>query len=236
MKQVPSHCSAFGLTELFAFVALLIIVFGTLIPMRNRAVVRSGIARSIADVMRIGAALDIYRMDNNQYPPSVDAPFRTPMPEAIYGKNFLPPLTSHRMALTRLTTPIAYLPNVSFNAPFASRAWEITEAERRGDAHSYWYCNYSDFWQTARGDVTPYPLEGYLVMAFGPRSSGVAGISAPYRDLLSTNMGVPAFSRPNSRHVYDPTNGLMSAGNIPRFGGKLGLESGVPYFPSIDAE
>jgi hypothetical protein len=228
---LPLH-SGMGILELLVFIALLFLVVVTAVPMQNRAKTRSGVARAISDVMRLGAGLDVYRMDHGAYPPSVDSPLNTPIPADLYGKRYRPPRVSHRRALTPLTSPVAYLTSVNFDAPFRSQAWEITEAEQKGNARSYWYCNYADFWQTARGAVAPHPLEGYLVLAFGPSSRGVAGISAPYRELLPRMISAAALNRPNSAHIYDPSNGLFSSGNIPKFGGRLGLEDGVPYFPS----
>lgn len=223
--------AALGLPEILALVALLVIILSTLIPMQNRARTRSGVSRAKSDLLRLGTALDIYHLDNRSYPASVTTLSGTSIPPAIYGEKFLPPQTSHKYALYPLTTPVAYLLSMQFNSPFPARAWEITESERRPEPHSYWYNNYGDFWQTARGVVAPYPKDGYLVMAFGPRSQGVAGISAPYREIMSGATNTPVLNRPNGAHVFDPSNGLSSPGNIFRFGGRLGLENGVPYLP-----
>ncbi len=222
-----------ALPELLALMALLFLILTVAIPLRSRLVLRSGVSRARLDVLRIGEALDVYHLDNSAYPPSVALLSQTKIPPIIYGLNKRPPLTSHRQALTRLTTPVAYLPSITFNAPFAARAWEITEAERRNEPFSYWYNNYNDFYLTSRGGaVAPIARDGFLVLAFGPDSRGVDGISAPYRDIMPGIASVPALNRPNILNIYDPTNGLHSFGNIARFGGNLGLEDGVPYYPN----
>jgi len=231
----PKRAGAYTAFDVLMAVAAAFSLIAIVGPRCRSAVARSKVARARSDLLNLGRALDVYRLDNQAYPPSVDLPARTAIPAAIYGApDHAPPLTSHRLALIPLTTPIAYLARVDFNAPFVAKAWEITEAEQRSNPRSYWYNNYADFCKTSRGRVAPLPRTGYCLLAFGPASRGISGISAPYGDIALGSFAVPAFSRPNLRHVYDPTNGVFSPGNIFRFGGELGLEPGVPYFPSAD--
>lgn len=224
----------FAWTDMLAGMALAFFILSTIMPWFRNASVRSGVARAKGDLQRIGRALDHYALDFGACPPSVDLPSRTRIPQAIYGgPKFAPPLNSHRMALAPLTTPVAYLKGgAGFDAAFPARAWEICEAEGRANAPSYWYCNYMDFWRTSRGRrVAPGRRLGYAVMAFGPKSLGVEGLSAPYGDIAPTLPKVPFFKRPNMRNLYDPTNGLLSPGNMIQFGGDLWLEDGAPYYP-----
>jgi type II secretory pathway pseudopilin PulG len=221
-----------ALPDLLAAVALIFIIGSLLIPAINKAVAQANISRAKRDLARMSQALDVYKVDHGAYPPSVDKPWLTPIPPDIYGApHFAPPKTSHRLALIPLTTPLAYLDNVGFDAPFSAKAWEILEAEGKADARSYWYCNYGDFWRTSRRNAAPIPLAGYLLLAFGPNARGVEGISSVYPDYLSVSSIARCFARPNRNHVFDPTNGLYSRGNILRFGGKLALEEGVSYIP-----
>ena len=229
-KNRPS--GGYTVLDVLAAAALVFSIAAILTPRYRTAEVRAGVTRARSDLMRLGQALDVYRLDTGAYPPSVDSPALTPISAAIYGApDHAPPLTSHRMALIPLTTPIAYLERVDFDAPFVSMAWEISEAERRSNPLSYWYNNYMDFHRTARGAVAPLPRPGYCLLAFGPRSRGIAGVSAPYADIVPGLYNVPCFNRPNARHVYDPTNGAYSAGNFFRFSSELGLEPGLRHLP-----
>ncbi len=221
-----------ALPDLLAAIALIFIIGSFLAPAINKAIARAGIARIKSDLARMSQALDVYKVDHGAYPPSIDKPWRTPIPPEIYGApRFAPPKTSHRLALIPLTTPTAYLESVDFNAPFPARAWEILEAERKRDARSYWYNNYADFWRTSRRHAAPAPQSGYLLLAFGPNSRGIEGISSAYGDYLPNKSSARCFARPNKNHMFDPTNGLYSRGNIMRFGGRLKLEEGVRYIP-----
>ncbi len=221
-----------ALPDLLAAAALIFIIGSLVVPGVNKATAKARISRAKRDLGRMSQALDIYRVDHGAYPPSVDKPLLTAIPGDIYGApRFAPPKTSHRLALIPLTTPMAYLKSVDFDAPFPARAWEILEAEGKRKAYSYWYNNYGDFWRTSRRNAAPIAQDGYLLLAFGPNSRGVEGISSVYPDYLSASSTVRCFARPNRAHVYDPTNGLHSRGNIMRFGGRVSLEDGVPYIP-----
>ncbi|MCX7011230.1 MAG: 3,4-dihydroxy-2-butanone-4-phosphate synthase [Candidatus Sumerlaeota bacterium] len=223
----------FSIYEVLAAVCLLFVIGSTAVPKLRSALTRAGAARAARDLKTLAGALDLYRLDYGAYPPSVQSPEKTVIPLSVYGgPDKAPPLVSHRQALIPLTTPMAYLARVDFNAPFPAKAWEIAEAERRSEAYSYWYSNYNDFFKTGRGRDTPLPLDGYLLLAFGPMSSGVGGLSAPYADIAPSLYTIPLFNRPNIRNVYDPTNGAISAGNIMVFGGQLGIEPGMPYMPT----
>ncbi len=201
-------------------------------PCVESARVRAGVARARRDLARLGQALDEYFVDYGDYPPSVESPERTRIPPPIYRETLAPPKVSHRQALIPLTTPVAYLKRVDFDAPFPAMAWEIAEAEERSEPKSYWYCNFGDFHRTARWRLAPRPRLGYMLMAFGPFSRGVHGISAAYGDMFAQMSSAPAFFlRPNANYVYDPTNGTISNGNIMRFGGLIHVEDGVPYIP-----
>jgi type II secretory pathway pseudopilin PulG len=226
--------SAFSWAEILVGIVAVFLLLSVACPGIERSKIRSGVARARRDLRLIAQALDAYRLDHGAYPPSVDSVYRTRIPEGIYGApRFAPPLTAHRQALAPLAGAGNYLKDgVDFNAPFIARAWEICEAEGRSISYSYWYNNYNDFHRTARGArVAPRSRQGYLVLAFGPRSTGVDGISAPYGNVVPGETTVPFFNRPNDRNVYDPSRGLLSGGNIMRFGGELALEEGVPYFP-----
>jgi len=78
---------AFTLIELLIVVAIIGILAAIAVPNFLNAQIRAKIARVYADIKAQGTALEQYRLDNNNYPPS-----NVPAPR-----------------LRRLTTPIAYI-------------------------------------------------------------------------------------------------------------------------------
>lgn len=95
--------SGFTLIELLIVVAIIAILAAIAVPNFLEAQTRSKIARVQADMRSIATALESYRVDHNNYPPS-NAPQGTPI--SPWYDRFIP-----------LTTPVSYLTTV-FLGPF----------------------------------------------------------------------------------------------------------------------
>lgn len=92
--------TAFTLIELLIVVAIIAIIVAIAIPNMMEAQTRAKVARVRADQRTVATALEMYRMDNNNYPPSLSGAID--------------------MELAPLTTPIAYISSFPKD-PFLSK-------------------------------------------------------------------------------------------------------------------
>ncbi|MDX9754642.1 MAG: prepilin-type N-terminal cleavage/methylation domain-containing protein [bacterium] len=121
--------AGFTLIELLIVVAIIGILAAIAVPNFMNAQIRAKIARVQADIKAQGTALEQYRLDNNNYPPSnVAAP-----------------------RLWRLTTPIAYMSNCPpdvFGDPLMAYMGYYHYVERKSE--EAWF---RADWHSAQGDL-----------------------------------------------------------------------------------
>ncbi len=100
---------AFTLIELLIVVAIIAILAAIAVPNFLEAQVRSKVTRTKADMRTIAQAIEIYRMDNNEWPVDWDC--------GRYGGCYT---DSEIRFFAHMTTPIAYLSTVPFD-PFLDK-------------------------------------------------------------------------------------------------------------------
>lgn len=189
----------FTLIELLIVVAIIGILAAIAVPNFLNAQVRARIARTNADLKAVSTGLDMYFLDHNRH------------------HNNQSHLTVH---MRGLTSPVAYLSSISFRDIFKAE-----QGNTGNNQESYLYFNYffepdsSPFnsWinNIGRPDLS---TKGYCLASWGPDRNQNA-IEWVY---VSSKEGNPQAGR---NRMYSGTNGLISGGDIGRWGGDVG---GVP--------
>jgi prepilin-type N-terminal cleavage/methylation domain-containing protein len=195
---------AFTLIELLIVVAIIGILAAIAVPNFLNAQIRAKVARVKADLRAIGTALDSYRVDNTAYPLG-------PGPDLLQD-------------LRGLTTPIAYIAQVSMLDPFGG-ANRFDNARGGGQWDSWQKCyKYFNFklypehrdwtWAGRAGLDVSLSMEGYLLYSFGPDKAQSA--LEWYAIGANEDRGM----------IYHPTNGLVSEGDIGITGGNTRYNRG----------
>ncbi|MFH0795150.1 MAG: prepilin-type N-terminal cleavage/methylation domain-containing protein [bacterium] len=204
MKKI----SAFTLIELLIVVAIIAILAAIAVPNFLEAQIRSKVSRVKADARSLATGLEAYVVDNNKYPPGTST------------SSGITPYVSRLMRLQPLTTPVSYVtavfPDVFNNKDLAANSIagepghsrSVPKEERR--LINYWgpiYKNALVSPPSGTGQIIfaemPKELdkkEGWLLSSFGPDQ--IYDVNSP--------------SWPSTLHVYDPTNGTISRGDISR--------------------
>ncbi len=99
----------FTLIELLIVVAIIGILAAIAVPNFMNAQVRAKVARCVSDMKSLGTALEMYKMDNNDYPTCNQARV------AGSGDFFHP----NEIRFYRMTTPVSYISSVPVD-PFAT--------------------------------------------------------------------------------------------------------------------
>lgn len=195
----------FTLIELLIVVAIIAILAAIAIPNFLAAQTRSKVARAQEEMRSIGTALESYYVDNTMYPWYADP--------SGWGPNNLPQnnWTWCGIPLT-ISTPIAYISRSLIWDPFPETATnsKLPNTYRYMDNNliKYLRTNYGWSWSwsdTWVGDWV-YPTYQRGVSTFAPSGKIWTVISnGPDRDFQDWI-------------AYDPTNGIISNGDIQRFG------------------
>ncbi len=199
---------AFTLIELLIVVAIIAILAAIAVPNFLEAQVRSKVSRCKAD-MRTGAtAVEAYFTDYNKYPyDGYNWNGTSGTPEYSFKYWYLPPT---------LSTPVAYLTNVTFDDPFRKQIGGDYDEIRYTCVESTWGEAFDAMQTTAPGssiylEEMRHEFGGWRISAAGPdRTYGPNGWPG-----IST---IPPYSYPATAlpHPYDPTNGTISNGDIIR--------------------
>ncbi len=183
--------TAFTLIELLIAVAIIGILASIAVPEFLTARTRANIARVEADFKVLADALEMYRVDRNDYPYQYMCRWETsasPPPIEEYGTR-----EQNRYELKVLTTPIAYLNSIPQDvfSPGNKLAAFLEEDAETGS----WPYDYTSFkaFSKANFDMSD---RGYVIKSRGPDRFYNGG-----------------------HHHYEVTNGLMSAGDIVRYEG-----------------
>ncbi len=202
MIKKPFH--AFTLIELLIVVAIIGILAAIAVPNFLNAQLRARIARTNGDLRALGNAIDTYFVDHNKHPNNT-------------ARNGRADLT---VDLWDLTTPVSYISNVDFRDIFKAE-----QGSTGNNAESYLYFNYYFEPEALNGgnwinriNRPDLSTKGYCLASWGPDRWQNA-IEWVY---IQTASGNPAGARDR---MYNPTNGLISSGDIGRWGGDV---PGVP--------
>ncbi|MFH1738144.1 MAG: prepilin-type N-terminal cleavage/methylation domain-containing protein [bacterium] len=181
--------AAFTLIELLIVVAVIGILAAIAVPNFLNAQNRAKVSRCEADMRSLSMAIETYRLDNNQYHPDLGI---------YWATNF--PLVQSSGALCifyPLTTPVSYISTPPIT-PFGP--WQSTGAPNV-DFRGY------DYEQVL---ITNLSQQGLLEARYE-----YALISAgPTRDFVTLGMSKNSIVGT----VYNMTNGVVSAGNVVRYG------------------
>ena len=184
-RSGPMHSPrAFTLIELLIVVAIIAILAAIAVPNFLEAQTRAKVARAKADIKTLVTGIESHRVDERKL---INA-------EDYTGRNTTGVVTSPS-ALTKITTPIAYLsslPPLSHFGPWQSPNWQTT-----------WYAN--GYMYVGGTVMTAYaailmPLHArkaeYTLVCMGPTQKYSSAMGAGYI--------IP----------YDPSNGTVSIGDI----------------------
>ena len=197
--------SAFTLIELLIVVAIIGILAAIAVPNFLNAQIRAKVARTKGDLKAIAMALETYRIDKNQYPLGATGPDLT-------------------RDLRILTTPIAYINDVSMLDPFGgadkfdtSRGGSTFELQTSYKYFAFYVVadNRSLTWAGRAGVAPELSLNGFLLYSFGP-------------DRAQSALEWYASGAGNDRGmIYHPSNGLISDGDVGITGGATRANRGA---------
>ncbi len=190
----------FTLIELLIVVAIIGILAAIAVPNFLNAQTRARIARTNGDLRALGMGLEAYFVDKGKYPNNT-------------ARNGRADLT---VDLWDLTTPVAYLSSVGFKDIFKAQ-----QGNTGNNAESYLYFYYyyepepknGGNWinRINRPDLS---TQGYCLASWGPDRWQNA-IEWVY---IQSADGNQAGAR---NRMYAPSNGLVSSGDIGRWGGDV---------------
>lgn len=191
---------AFTLIELLIVVAIIAILAAIAVPNFLEAQTRSKVSRCRADMRTVVTGLEIYKLDNNQYPMMNDV-----------GNGIIPPPTyalfqdisaggdDHARVPSWITTPIAYLSSLPFD-PFIVQTPILGTNQRQIDVGKrYVYFNFDQFLTLNATSFQPRIDDAGNWLIYGLGS-----------DRDANNLGAVGGVYVN----YDSTNGTISSGNI----------------------
>ena len=195
LKAVPA-LRAFTLIELLIVVAIISILAAIAVPNFLESQTRAKVARVKADFRSLAAALEEYHVEYNHYPWYHDPAFPSKYNEISYRA-------------WQLTTPIGYITTVSFRDLFIEKGTHGNYPDG-WPRHQYNYRNH-EFWGAPYFPAGP---KVWVLNSLGPDRVKNQGLKT---EVWARGLDP---SPPNKLTViYDPSNGTVSAGDIPRTGG-----------------
>ncbi|MFB3789673.1 MAG: type II secretion system protein [bacterium] len=187
----------FTLIELLIVVAIIGVLAAIAVPNFLNAQTRAKVARVMGDHQALGLALDTYILDHNDYP----WPIGNGQGHSSYSV--------YVEYLHELTTPVPYIASVAYTDIFKPQR-EKTNWYPDKTIYSYQYVSYNGSWarlSNVSAAMNAQYYKGFCVSSYGP-DHGANGVE-----------WYPIVHDPGS--IYDPSNGLVSNGDIGRFGGAV---------------
>ncbi|MEW6234496.1 MAG: prepilin-type N-terminal cleavage/methylation domain-containing protein [Candidatus Omnitrophota bacterium] len=192
--------AGFTLIELLIVVAIIGVLAAIAVPNFINAQTRAKIARVQADAESIGTALEMYKLDTNEYPPDARSGVYTHF--ALYWAK-QPSSGKH------LTTPIAYMSSIPidpFNSKMEWKGWTpISDAQNYQKSQFFLNRKYNEgvnSWEPGLPFADLFKGAAWQIYSIGP------SINYGWRAELTACWLMP----------YDASNGLVSQGGIWRIG------------------
>ncbi len=194
----------FTLIELLIVVAIIAILAAIAVPNFLEAQTRSKVSRCQADMRSIATALESYFTDSNHYP--LDETWW-----GTYGSPEPPQELRALTALSRLTTPIAYMTSIQKN-PFPNK----TDDQPTQAYFRYFAETWKEVVMSAHPEW-PNTARMWSLASAGPNHLSNLGEYLIFgEEILNTRPGLMPYWGPGC--LYDPTNGTVSDGDIVRVG------------------
>lgn len=200
-RRIPAD-GGFTLIELLIVVAIIAVLAAIAIPNYLEAQTRAKIGRAAADLRTIMTGLEAYRVDFSAYPPAV-----------TYCASMMDSLDAYNHLSRAITTPVAYLSAVPadiFNTRQDYKYIAPGAGWANGDPSILAIWAPADF-PADHGPATdrPYFSQETSPVKWAAWSVGPHGALSVFEsDTL--HLPVPR------RYWYDPTNGTISEGILPR--------------------
>lgn len=225
---------AFTLIELLIVVAIIAILAAIAVPNFLEAQTRAKVSRVKADFRTIATAVEVYHLDNNQYPPqgpktSNTWPFLTNN-ALVFGGDSPGHAPNNPPIAFNLSTPIAYLSDtrsVFADIFFTDHTQDSQSGASLNNNHSNYnfsgdyytgFTTISAAWFTEQTALEWREEGGWHIRSRGPdRNYQTPGWgnaiwkNSGDEDLVGNGvLGILAY--------YDPSNGTISTGDVVRFG------------------
>lgn len=198
---------AFTLIELLIVVAIIAILAAVAVPNFLEAQTRSKVTRVIADMRATVTAIEMYRMDNANYPgDSYDW--------TRWGAGANDPKTRWPWVLVALTTPVAYMSGIPID-PFVEKTYP--------GCYMSWYVSKTGYFVNRhdRNDPMSFfapPRDAYKWAIISPGPDLFWEFDRNEGDVPYTNIGKLWPSGQGDVIYYDATNGTVSMGDIFYYG------------------
>jgi len=207
--------NGFTLIELLIVVAIIAVLAVLALPRFQDALVKSRLSRVKGDFNSLEKSLHQYYLENKSFPERSTLNHKHPdNPRDFKGAPSFPGI-GICLGFRQLTTPVAYLTLIPKD-PFNITGHDIYVQAGQPDNIWWTYEMGTGSWLRRappwRG-TKDRPHEMYLLTSFGPNRID---------EVLGTT-GFP--TKPRGLILYDPTNGLMSKGDMLHFGGRE-----IPYW------
>jgi hypothetical protein len=184
---------------------------------------RTKVSAAKSNLRNIENGLGMYQVDNNALPAA-----RGVLPDDPFGI-----LADHQLAA--LTAPVPYLTKDAFRDPFGavlsqaliplaganlpSDGGDFPFPDLPNPGRSFLYIHYPSFASLTRN--SRINVHGSAVISLGPDRRDSFGAFAPFTSMAMPPLAASAgYPRPVDT-LYDPTNGVVSSGDIPRFSGEV---------------
>jgi type II secretion system protein G len=226
-RNLPTR--AFTLIELLIVVAIIAILAAIAVPNFLEAQTRSKVSRSAADLRTISLGLEMYRLDNNNYP------YTESIGPAVWLVPGGRPIQGDGRLLGGITSPIAYISSVptdAFNHSFTDPG---TGQLLFGKGPLYY--DRAGFGYVNGVFIANKPTFVPADSATNGLNASGADVSVNDRSLMPTEWAIYSLgpdldlvardaagnistaSKFNINNRYDPTNGTVSTGNVIRYAG-----------------